>query len=382
MKKQPIKDCLGTESDDLNRYLAKAAVTRTPLSVSFELTHRCNFRCVHCYLGDQEAIRQHRHQELGTDSVIRLLDELAEAGTLFLTLTGGDPMLRPDFVRIYEHAVRSGLLVSVYCNGSLITDAVIESFIRYPPRVIEITLYGATEKTFEAITQKPGSFAACMDGIARLRSAGVRLRLKTMVMTMNRHELTALWRTAEEMGVQFRHDCSLIPVLPHSDNGARANTHTEEPGKDDLNAPLRFRLSPEQAAAADFSSEKVREKLQQVRTGETSTPAEQPPALYQCGAGRFSCHITPYGRVQPCIISVQSYADMTEKLHFQDAWDTVGRALTAQEVREDFPCIDCQEHALCTGCPSAFLLETGDTQTPASFYCTYAGQRKKQTVVN
>ncbi|MCI5118783.1 MAG: radical SAM protein, partial [Candidatus Electrothrix sp. LOE1_4_5] len=173
MEDRPPNECLGIENDDLNRYLSRASATNTPLSASFELTRRCNFRCVHCYLGDQQALQQHRQQELDTDTIIKLLDQMVEAGTLFLTLTGGDPMLRPDFIRIYEHAVRSGLLVSVYCNGSLITEKIAAAFTTYPPRIVEITLYGATQKTFETITQRPDSYTACIQGISLLRQAGV-----------------------------------------------------------------------------------------------------------------------------------------------------------------------------------------------------------------
>ncbi|MCI5122070.1 MAG: radical SAM protein, partial [Candidatus Electrothrix sp. AUS4] len=105
------------EESDIARYVAKAAQARIPLAACFELTRRCSFRCVHCYLGDQKEIRQNRHRELDTATVIKLFDEMVEAGTLFLQLTGGDPMLRPDFSEIYQEAVRRGLLVTVFCNG-------------------------------------------------------------------------------------------------------------------------------------------------------------------------------------------------------------------------------------------------------------------------
>lgn len=147
-------NCSLDGGDDIARYLVKAAETRTPLSATFELTHRCNFRCVHCLLGDQNAISNHRHRELSTERVKAMLDEMVEAGTLFLAITGGDPMLRPDFTEIYVHAVQIGLLVTVFCNGSLVTDKIVQTFIKYPPRKVEITLYGATRETFESITQR------------------------------------------------------------------------------------------------------------------------------------------------------------------------------------------------------------------------------------
>ncbi len=371
-------NCLGTESNDLARYLARASVTRTPLSASFELTHRCSFRCVHCYLGDQQSIHQYRDQELDTGTVRRLLDEMVEAGTLFLTLTGGDPMLRPDFVKIYEYAVRIGLLVSVFCNGTLITDEIVRSFIRYPPRIVEVTLYGATAKTFEAITQKLGSFSACMEGVERLRRAKVRLRLKTMVMTLNHEELPAMRKIVEEAGMQFRYDCSIIPALPNEDNDGCANIISDG-GANALKETLRFRLSPEQAVVVDFSADNLKEKLLQLAAQET--PTEEPTRkLYHCGAGRSSYHITPYGRMQPCLITLRPFIDfVVGERRVSDSWKTLREQVAEQKAEADFLCNSCQDKKICTGCPSSFILETGSLTKTASFYCNYAQCRRQMS---
>ncbi len=348
---------------------------RFPLAVSLELTRRCNFHCVHCYLGEQKSIRAHQAQELDAKAVSRLIDEMAAAGTLFLTLTGGDPMLRPDFLAIYRHAVHSGLLVTLFCNGSLITDEIVSTFVEYPPRAVEITLYGASQETFEAVTQTPSSYAACMKGVEKLRQAKVRLRLKTMALTLNRKELPQLWQRAEEMGTQFRHDCSIIPALPNGDNGGCSNVG------DSLQDTLRFRLAPEQAVDADLSIVKVREKL--LERIDKAVSAEPSNRLYRCGAGRSSCHITPYGVMQPCLITLQPAIDLQDDGQtFQDAWKSINRTFPEQEAREGFPCNDCEERNVCTGCPSNFALETGDAQQVSFFCCQYAAIRKRKVIAN
>jgi radical SAM protein with 4Fe4S-binding SPASM domain len=373
MEEQSQKDCIGTESDDLARYLAKAARTRTPLAVSFELTHRCNFRCVHCYLGDQEAIHKHRHRELDTDTVIRLLDEMVEAGTLFLNLTGGDPMLRPDFAEIYQYAVQAGLLVTVFCNGSLLTDEIVSIFVKYPPRVVEVTVYGATPVTFEAVTQKSGSFAACMEGIERLREAKVRLRLKTIVLTLNVHEFQGIRRLVEDMGLQFRHGCSVIPALPNEDNDGGTNVVGF---KNTLQDTLQFRLASERAAAVDLSVRKLRQKLREFALDIGGEQLSN--KLYHCGAGRASCHLTPYGKMQPCIQTSQPSGDITGREGFQLGWERIGRQFTAQEAHAGYPCNSCPDKRICSGCPSSFVLETGFQEQVASFYCRYAACRRQE----
>ncbi|MGR0482683.1 MAG: radical SAM protein [Candidatus Electronema sp. V4] len=372
---EEVSDCLGSESNDIARYLYKAAEARVPLAVSLELTRRCSFRCVHCYVGDQEHIRKNKQQEMDTAAVCRLIDALAASGVLFLTMTGGDPMIRPDFVEIYRQAVRSGLLVTVFCNGSLVTDEIVSTFAEYPPRAVEVTLYGASQETFEAVTQTLGSYAACMRGVEQLRQAKVRLRLKTMVLTVNQADLAALWQRADEMGVQFRHDCSIIPALPNGDNSSRSNVG------DSLRDTLRFRLAPEQAAAADLSIGKVAEKLQERVC--VAAPAEPSTKLYRCGAGKSSCHITPYGKMQPCLITLQPSFDITGgKASFQAAWQSISRLIPEQEAGAKFTCNSCKDRSLCTGCPSSFAAETGNAEQAADFYCQYAYSRRKMLIVN
>ncbi len=369
MAEQLPKDCIGAENGDVARYFSKAAATRTPLSVSFELTRRCNFRCVHCYLGNQEKIHKHRHQELDTETVIRLLDDMVKTGTLFLLLTGGDPMLRPDFVKIYEHAVRIGLLVTVFCNGSLLTDDIINSFIRYPPRVVEVTLYGATSQIFEAITQKSGSFAACMEGIARLRAAKVRLYLKTMVLTLNMDEFQTIRAIAGGIGVPFRHDCSLHAVMPNDDNDGCANCGS------DLTDPLRFRISPEQAAEIDMGVNELALRL--TESTETLCSKKYSDALYRCGAGRVSYHVTPYGQLMPCLITHSHSVTLGEE-GIGAGWKALLKEFSKHVEVASFPCHDCNNKDICTGCPSAFALATGRPEKVDTFYCQYAECRRKK----
>ncbi|MDU9047468.1 MAG: radical SAM protein [Candidatus Electrothrix sp. Rat3] len=369
------KDCFSAGETDTARYFAKAVASRTPLAASFELTRRCNFRCVHCYLGDQECIRRHRHRELDTDAVFRLIDEMVEAGTLFLLLTGGDPMLRPDFVEIYKYAVRAGLLVTVFCNGSLVTDEITRAFLEYPPRMLEITVYGATQETFEAVTQQTGSFSGCMTGIERLRSAGVRLRLKTMVLTLNVDEFPAIRELAMNMGLQFRHDCSIHAAVAHEDNGGRSNVDTDECR---LTGPLQYRLSPDQASDVDLSIDELALELAGVIAKSSST--ESSDKLYYCGAGRSLYHITPYGKLQPCVIVEEYSVDLNNKGGIVDGWNGRLKEFSLSKASPLFSCSKCRNKGICSGCPGAFALTKGIPEQVDVFYCQYAEMRRNKTL--
>ncbi len=156
----------------------RVAGRRVPLGGTIELTRRCNNRCAHCY-NNLPADDRAAQEELGEGAWKRILDEAAEAGCLYLLFTGGEPLLRPDFGAIYEHARRRGFFVTLFTNGTHLTEETADLLAAMPPLAVEVTLYGATRTTWERVTGVPGSYERSLAGIERLRRRGVRLRLKT-----------------------------------------------------------------------------------------------------------------------------------------------------------------------------------------------------------
>jgi MoaA/NifB/PqqE/SkfB family radical SAM enzyme len=128
---------------------------------------------------------------------------MAGAGCLWLQLTGGQPLLRPDFRDLYLHAKKLGLLVTLFTNGTLLTPELADFLQDYPPFVVEITVYGLTKATYEVVTQVPGSYEKCLRGIDLLRARQIPLSLKTMVMTFNAHELEDMRVWSQGLGVGF-----------------------------------------------------------------------------------------------------------------------------------------------------------------------------------
>ena len=125
-------DCAQTEwlsdKEYLRQFGKKVTEQRIPLSGSIDLTHRCNLRCIHCYLGNKEVINGKREEELSTTQWISIIDQITDAGCLYLLITGGEPLLRKDFGAIYRHAKTKGLMVTVFTNGTLITDDLLDLF--------------------------------------------------------------------------------------------------------------------------------------------------------------------------------------------------------------------------------------------------------------
>jgi len=183
----------------------KVAGQRLPIVGSMELTLQCNLRCKHCYL-DTVHDGMPESRELTVEEYREIFRQLAEAGTLWLLLTGGEPLLRPDFDEIYLAAKRAGFIITLFTNGTLITPRLADLLAEWRPFQVEITLYGLTQATYERVTGIPGSHKRCMTGIELLKERGIPFNLKTIAMTLNVHELEGMKAFAESLGVGFRFD--------------------------------------------------------------------------------------------------------------------------------------------------------------------------------
>ena len=112
---------------------------RVPLQGILETTYRCNLNCVHCYVNLPAADPAARARELPLERLLRLVDEMADAGVLQVLLTGGEVLVRPDFEPLYRHCLKKGLLVTVFTNGTEVTERIAELFAAHRPHAIEIT---------------------------------------------------------------------------------------------------------------------------------------------------------------------------------------------------------------------------------------------------
>jgi MoaA/NifB/PqqE/SkfB family radical SAM enzyme len=210
---------------------------RVPIEGTVETTYRCNLNCVHCYVNEPAESREERERELSLERLKGLVDEIVAEGTLFVLFTGGEVLVRPDFPELYLYARSKGLLVTIFTNGTMITDRIADLFAEHPPDKVEISLYGMTKETYDRVTRVPGSFEKCLAGIRRLVERGVPTTLKTMALTWNHHEIEEMEAYAKSLGLVFRFDSSLNPRV---DCGANRNSELQ--------------LDPERALELDLGS--------------------------------------------------------------------------------------------------------------------------------
>ncbi len=321
---------------------------RIPFSGGIALTHRCNLRCVHCYARDKNPRSAPAGRELSAGRWKEIIDEIKDAGCLFLLLTGGEPLLREDFAEIYSHIKTNGFFVTLFTNGTLLTEETAALLGDLPPRAVEITLCGATAETHDRITGVAGSFARALKAVETLKRRRIRVAVKSVIMTLNAHEFPAVEELAGRMGVDFRVDASVFPRL----TGDRS--------------PLAYRISPEQAVAAEFADparvREWREFLDRFR----AVPG--PEELYSCSAGLTTFHIDPCGELYPCLMA-RKIAYPLRSGRFRTGWDEVLPRIREAGPGPDFKCAGCRQRLVCGYCPGFFELENGDDRVPSEFLC-------------
>jgi radical SAM protein with 4Fe4S-binding SPASM domain len=274
---------------------------------------------------------------------------LAVAGCLSLLLTGGEPLIRPDYLEIYAYAKRKGFLLTLFTNGTLLMPKTADYLAEFPPTTIEITLYGRTQQTYERVTRVPGSHAQCMRGIDLALDRGLPLGLKAFLLRANQHELHDMQQYARELGVDFRFDGMLLPRLDNV--GGDRPDHIPAEDLVDLDMEDPERSSEWHDLWEEFGGLPARAGY-----------------LYQCGAGHHGFHIDSSGRLSMCMMARQPAYDLLEG-SFQDGWDRHLGALRSTKRTHRVKCETCSFLSLCGQCPGWSRLVHGDDETPVEFLC-------------
>jgi radical SAM protein with 4Fe4S-binding SPASM domain len=346
----------GTFSADLHQHRAGG---RVPLQVAIEVTRRCPLECLHCYnnlaMDDVEA----RRRELTKEEHFRLLDELVEIGCFWLLYTGGEIFARRDFLEIYTYAKTKGFLITLFTNGTVINEQIADYLAAWPPFAIEITLYGRTRETYEALTAIPGSYDRCLRGIRLLKGRGLPLKLKTVATSINKHEVLAMRQFSEEdLGVEFKVDGQINPRIDCSQS------------------PLAVRLAPEEVVALDMSTPKAVSEYRRLAKRDLENPPNlsQNDSVYFCGGGMNSFAINAYGEMGICVISQQETFSVRDA-RLKMVWETSLAELRRRKRTKLTKCVQCRIQSLCGMCPANGEMENGDRESPVSFLCHVAHLR-------
>lgn len=319
-------------------------------SVIFEITPRCNFKCVHCYL-----CHQHDQKELSYDEIIRIVDILYEKEVLFLTLTGGDIFTRSDFLDVYMYVKEKGFIVELYTNGALINDKIIRVFEKYPPLLVDISLYGSCEETYQKVTGVKGAFERVLSNIRSMLDAGIRVSLKAPVLDMYYDELLAIKAIAESFNIPFRTGFEVFPTIDNDDSVQNYGVSLEK--------SLRYEFEEFMKRPRTFGEEGDYDVVNLIK--------EKP--LFRCKLGRASCAIDFNGNMCPCMSFRHAGKPITLD-NFDEIWNSFS-CYPKMRASDNYKCLRCKAYDFCDICPAMMQFVHGNLEYVDEHFCRSAKAR-------
>jgi len=348
---------LPTDYGPLVRELHKrAAACRQPINGTFELTERCNLACRMCYVCQAPGDGARHAKELTAAAWLELARQAVDNGMIFLLLTGGEMFLRPDFFELYTPLTRLGLMLTLFTNGTLITDVIAGRLAEAPPSRTEITLCGATAATYEAVTGVPGSYARCCGGIEALVKHRVPLGLKSTLTRRNVGELEAMRQMAHHWGLPF----SAGWLLSKRRDGARSEVED-------------CRMSAAECVALEATDRASATEWTEAALRESSLGNDH---NFYCQAGRAAFVVNPRGEMNACI-DLPLPAARPLEIGFRAAWEQVQGYVDSAPPPAPL-CLACEARTFCPRCPAWSELETGTLTEPVPYLCEIARARRER----
>jgi radical SAM protein with 4Fe4S-binding SPASM domain len=325
----------------MNRVLERALAERVPLSVHFDLTYRCNERCVHCYLDHED------HGEMSTTEVKDVLDQLASAGTLFLIFSGGELLLRKDFFELLEYARRLRFDVKIKTNAILIRERDAARIRDLGVRQVQISVYSHRADVHDAITKVPGSLDRTVAAIRFLTALGLKVTIANVLMRQNFSDYGGVRRLAAELGAHYTMDPTITPKM----DGDTSVVALRVPATQVLHL-----FKDRSLVGDDFCQ-----------------PASEPDAevldSLPCSAGHIACYISPYGDVYPCVQFPLPSGNLRSE-RFDHVWRHSPQLNDVRSIRtrDLTSCPGCGFVGSCTRCPGLAYME-GNMRGPSSVDC-------------
>lgn len=319
------------------------------LSAMLELSPICNFSCPFCYVRrTPKELADEGKNILRYDYWANIIDQLAEMNVMSLSFTGGECMLHPDFCEIYRHAIDKKMVVSMISNGSCLNDEILNLFIKFPPRIINITMYGASSETYEAVCGNNTFYERVLMNVRRLTEHHIPVCLQTTISKDNVDDLAAIYGLSRELHTKFGYSGTFIRFqrcteeiqeINSVDENVLKNTVTNMVREDEIKDPLLSTVVPK--------------------------PVVNPFGV-ACSAGRNVAFINHEGKIQPCV-SFDGIQISTFEHTVEDCWAMIVSA--CDKIPQITECDGCIHWNKCKHCFAMHYYDTHDFTKPSPRLC-------------
>ena len=323
-----------------------AKLKHFPLKVTFELTPLCNFRCPMCYVHLDAAGMAKQGKLMSAEKWLEIGRQSRDMGALFVTLTGGEPFLHPEFWTIYNGLTEMGLLVLIFSNGYLIDEEVVEKLKANPPHNIKLSIYGASNETYETMCGVKNGFTRVSHAIDLLKEAELPFYCSCTVVHENFKDGLELYRFAAEKQIRFFHTMAVA----QSARGSLADPLSSRTTTDEENWTL--------------------EGLEDLKRKQDLRP------FAFCGGYKTSYFMTWHGHMQFCGFAPRPSVQIRDTVDVQTAWDQLHEMTDAIKTPEE--CATCEHAEFCMRCPGLLAAESGGYPDRTSkAFCEPAAERHR-----
>ena len=340
----------------LMEFMERASKAGQLPSLSLNLTTRCNLDCVHCYRAPE---RRTRPKELTTQEWIDVVRQARDLGTMWLVLTGGEPLARPDWRELVAEFDAMGMAQHIFTNGTYIDEPAADFLARHRVHRVQISLLGATAPVHDKLTQVKGSFDKTKVAISFLAERHIVVDVVCTVMKHNAREVADFISLVRDMGAN--------PML---------GLHVYS-GFDGHTSPMGLTASDEELLEVMNLARSEGVQTTTV-TDECLDPSAKAEETSICGAGQRSVAVNADGTVWPCVswplvvgdVRHQSVAEIWH--HSRELHRVRGYRRSDLEA-----CVACDLAGWCTHCPASALLEGKTVLEPSEVDCRMARLAKK-----
>ena len=353
----------------------------TPKWIAWEITRRCNLRCVHCRSASEMEIKG--HPDFSTEEAYRLIDDIVSYAQPVVVLSGGEPLTRADVFEIARYGTGKGLRMCLATNGTLVSEEICEKTKQSGIRIVSLSLDGADETVHDDFRSQKGAFAGTINAARLFKKHGIEFIINSSFTKRNQEQIPQVYKLAKELGATAWYMFMIVPtgrgeeimneLISREDYDKILDWHYDMEKEEDLLlvrptcAPHYYRV---QLQRAKEDGEKVKRRTLKFSTGGSKG----------CLAGQLICLIDVDGNVLPCSYFNLPAGNVREK-SFKEIWE--GSELF-KDLR-DFKkykgrCGSCEYVNVCGGCRARAYSVYGDYLEEEPF-CSYRPKRLERDKV-
>lgn len=326
-----------------------------PSEIIWNITNRCNLLCEHCYVGADDTAKS---RQLTDEESMRLVRQMGEIGLPLLFITGGEPMLRPNFWEILAEARQAGIKVTISTNATLIGREEAKRLKANGVDFIAVSLYGP-EEFHDNMVKVKGTHARVIDAVKILREEGVGVCIKTTVNQATWPHIYDTIETAKQLGAGLVYPCDLI-TAGRSENKSEQRVSAAQ-WRELADFMLEDVLSEEGGLEYDIGAmPSIAAYLAQrliERGYDVQRALDRLAVMSSCPVGKGLMNINSEGNILPCSFAQDCTIGNVRDMSLSDA---VRRLFEIANKEPGGRCGECDFKRICRGCRTKAWHAFGD----------------------